>query len=92
MNNGRKRGKKGRLAFTKKWNWRLVAGETYREDILKIAAKASGGSTNQRVLIGHYSRSLQEICDGLSDEEIDELRARASEWNEEGPPVEVKQR
>jgi hypothetical protein len=91
-NKGWKRGKKERLQFTKKWNWRMVVSDKYRDEIMALAKEPLDEGPNQRQVFGQYSKSLQRICDGLSEDEKEECREQAAEWNSRGPPVEVQQR
>jgi hypothetical protein len=51
-----------------------------------------GMTSRDREFLGIYQQNLTEVTVTLGDDEKKSLKATAKEWNECGPPTEVKRR
>jgi hypothetical protein len=57
-----------------------------------MANNDPGLDTKSPDYLATYQQHLKELTGKLLDKEIDDLKDIADEWNESGPPVEVKKR
>lgn len=67
----------------KRWDWRLVTGEKYKEKIMGMTEKGK---------VGQYQSAVTSVYEDLGEQEREEIHKLVEKWNAEGPPQEVKSR
>jgi hypothetical protein len=72
-------------------NANQVAKRLYREEVNEMNTERTGCAPGSSGWIAGYSATLLEFMKRFSDEEMEEFRVKAEEWNESGPPDQVKQ-
>jgi len=73
---------------TKGWHPRRVFYQQHKQEVADWAAELA---ENGRQNIGKTAKALTDLFDQLSQEEKDDLRLIAHEWNNAGPPESVQQ-
>lgn len=65
----------------KRWDWRLVTGEKYKETVMRMAEKGK---------VRTYQASITKVFQDLEEKEQEEVHELVEKWNAEGPPQDVK--
>lgn len=70
---------------------RRVVGKLKAAEIDDIISdKHPGVRKGDKTYPGIYQQALTELMEGMSDEERAEMEGKLKEWQEEGPPVDVR--
>jgi hypothetical protein len=88
-NNGRSRQDK-KLTRARKFTFRHVVAYKHKEELEDKVRTLSGSAPGTTEYIAKYQAGLKNLCDEMSDEDIEEYRMTAKEWNEQAPPEEVQ--
>jgi len=83
-----------RIRFGKIWSARMVLYEEEKDKVnslkMKLYEKAKGKGKTPRSAFHYFQEAITKLWDELDDEEQDEYRKRARQWNVEGLSKEKK--
>jgi hypothetical protein len=88
-NNGRQRRTK-RIAKGRKYAFRHVVAHERKGEVEDETRALSGAIPGTREYFSRYQAGLNAVCDRLTDEEVEEYKAMARDWNERMPPKEIQ--
>lgn len=74
------------------WTLRRVINHERNEEVSLLVEKRTGAIRGSNLWVAGYQARLTQVENSLSDSEKAEMRRMAVEWNEKGPPDDVKRK
>lgn len=70
---------------------RRIVGKLHADRVdATIKANSPDLETGDKSYPGLYQRALTEVMQGLTDEEMEEVEKTKEEWQESGPPIDMR--
>ena len=70
---------------------RRIVGKLHADRVdATIKAKSPDLEVGDKSYPGLYQRALTEVMQGLTDEEMEEVEKTKEEWQESGPPIDMR--
>lgn len=78
------------IKMGQKWTEQSVIDKLWKKELLTKIENDTGAKPGSKEMMNHYTTQLNQLMASLSEEELEEARETAKEWNTEGVPAEIK--
>lgn len=71
----------------------MIVAEKHRDSVHQKAQKLSGNAPpGSQAFLSNYQTALSKVVESLGEEEVEEAKEIAKDWNSRGPPTEFKKK
>ncbi|KAF9230858.1 hypothetical protein BU15DRAFT_83097 [Melanogaster broomeanus] len=91
-NHGRRKASKRLVKYGKTYTARDVIKVQKKEEIQNLIEVERGAKPGEREMIASYQWGVNQVMNGLTEEEVQEAERQAEEWRKAKPPPEVQAR
>ena len=85
-------GRKAKANHGKKWSWKQVISHNMKAKIEAEVKRISGAQPGSKAYLTAYQAGLTTICNGLTEDQLTEVKKQVEEWNNKSVPVALQRR